>query len=834
MVGEVNERLKGYKIELGSAGLQGDKMIKNLQSMAKAFKQGKLSADELAKIIPNQRAQAIVLGIVKSGATEVADIYKTMSDRGITAGAVQEALNKIMNTSTHQIKRYKSGLQGAQTALGGFFEKSGFTKGFFKGMADELENVIRAFVVQDDGIEDNAESWENWGRLVVRVVGMVALALKLVVQVVFTVLEAFETLFTTVQTGLMLAFESVFSRLPTFIHKTLVDSVISAVQTIRDLDFPGADKLRSWLGFDTDFGGGLGPLPFLEGMSASAGAELEQLKLNAGIQLKFIEERVNKAGKSITDTFDSIFTGLTVLTAGDLGKVETTLNKSIGLDNKTVGRKRPPPGAKDPFGLKGKDAKQAAAFLAELIAMQQSAFQEALKTPGGTPEIPTKGIDVATDKLEGLLFLMNNPVLQQQILSDMFIESADMPTTSQGLADIEQKIRNIVGVISKLGAEDLTKILSGGVEGANKILLEQQKKAVTAQEIIQKGVAATNKRNLARREKQDKADAKLVERAAKKDNKERQRALKDAERDLEQLASSLASTASSLGGQLFDDIMDKEVTVAQAWANLGNSILTAIIDWTLQYAVETAFREVLVNQETINYLANVQVRKGAELQAISEVALARKAALPDAQLGTFTQAVSGAGGAGGAGAAGAGGAAAGGTSVASSASGAASTAMLGALLSWLLILAAILAVAYAIFSGIKSARDEARERRKREDTYRAALGFGPRNGPRGFASGGLVTGGTSGIDSVPAMLMPGEFVLNRGVVDSIRKGKPPSTPGSYATGGMVTPNAGATQIVFAPQIQTLSLPTSVQNQRYLRDTVARTQARLSKSRVRVF
>jgi hypothetical protein len=84
------------------------------------------------------------------------------------------------------------------------------------------------------------------------------------------------------------------------------------------------------------------------------------------------------------------------------------------------------------------------------------------------------------------------------------------------------------------------------------------------------------------------------------------------------------------------------------------------------------------------------------------------------------------------------------------------------------------------------------------------------------------------------MLMPGEFVLNRGVVDSIRKGKPPSTPGSYATGGMVTPNAGATQIVFAPQIQTLSLPTSVQNQRYLRDTVARTQARLSKSRVRVF
>ena len=88
----------------------------------------------------------------------------------------------------------------------------------------------------------------------------------------------------------------------------------------------------------------------------------------------------------------------------------------------------------------------------------------------------------------------------------------------------------------------------------------------------------------------------------------------------------------------------------------------------------------------------------------------------------------------------------------------------------------------------------------------------PKPSARGFSRGGFVTGGITGRDSVRALLMPGEFVVPKDVVDKIRG---PSSPAS----------AGAS-VVYAPQINTLALPTSTQNQRYYRDTVARTKRKL--------
>ena len=59
--------------------------------------------------------------------------------------------------------------------------------------------------------------------------------------------------------------------------------------------------------------------------------------------------------------------------------------------------------------------------------------------------------------------------------------------------------------------------------------------------------------------------------------------------------------------------------------------------------------------------------------------------------------------------------------------------------------------------------------------------------------GGLV-GGPPGIDKTPAMLSRGEYVLPRHVVDSIRAGKPPATPGHYNDGGLVTGGAAGGNI----------------------------------------
>ena len=53
--------------------------------------------------------------------------------------------------------------------------------------------------------------------------------------------------------------------------------------------------------------------------------------------------------------------------------------------------------------------------------------------------------------------------------------------------------------------------------------------------------------------------------------------------------------------------------------------------------------------------------------------------------------------------------------------------------------------------------------------------------PEGFAQGGLVTGGVAGRDSVPAMLMPGEFVLTKEQTDSLRKGNASLVGGSNVT-----------------------------------------------------
>jgi len=71
----------------------------------------------------------------------------------------------------------------------------------------------------------------------------------------------------------------------------------------------------------------------------------------------------------------------------------------------------------------------------------------------------------------------------------------------------------------------------------------------------------------------------------------------------------------------------------------------------------------------------------------------------------------------------------------------------------------------------------------------AALAFKGDTKATGFHTGGLVTG-PAGRDRIPAWLSAGEFVLPRTVVDAIRGGRAPSTPGRYADGGMVTAQNG--------------------------------------------
>lgn len=83
----------------------------------------------------------------------------------------------------------------------------------------------------------------------------------------------------------------------------------------------------------------------------------------------------------------------------------------------------------------------------------------------------------------------------------------------------------------------------------------------------------------------------------------------------------------------------------------------------------------------------------------------------------------------------------------------------------------------------------------------------------GFASGG-------GVDSVLARLSPGEYVLPKGLVDSIRLGKAPPKA-AYNAGGMVNagaqlPAGGGVNI----QMQTFAVPTRGQFRRWYKSSVA--------------
>ena len=75
------------------------------------------------------------------------------------------------------------------------------------------------------------------------------------------------------------------------------------------------------------------------------------------------------------------------------------------------------------------------------------------------------------------------------------------------------------------------------------------------------------------------------------------------------------------------------------------------------------------------------------------------------------------------------------------------------------------------------------------------------------------------MDSIAARLTPGEFVLPKGLVDSIRLGKAPPKA-SYANGGMVAAGAAAGPAAVNVQMQTFAVPSRGEFRRWYKSSVA--------------
>ena len=246
----------------------------------------------------------------------------------------------------------------------------------------------------------------------------------------------------------------------------------------------------------------------------------------------------------------------------------------------------------------------------------------------------------------------------------------------------------------------------------------------------------------------------------------------------------------NLGRQFVDDMMDHSITTEQAFKKLGVSMLTMLAETTAQFLLTEGLKQLIMSQTNQHQRDVEQQTMMASFARLAAVLAAEKVAanakkgikVQEATTSLLADKAKGTGG------------------ILASFAG---MGPWGFLLAGAAI-AGFIGMIVALVSSIK-----------------------------GFNKGGLVTGGSPGRDSVPAMLTPGEFVLTKSTVDSIRKGAAPRRPGFFANGGMVTAMGGmsgaGTVIQFAPTIQTIALPNAAQNQRYMRDTVARTNARLNRN-----
>lgn len=257
---------------------------------------------------------------------------------------------------------------------------------------------------------------------------------------------------------------------------------------------------------------------------------------------------------------------------------------------------------------------------------------------------------------------------------------------------------------------------------------------------------------------------------------------------LADMAASAGQAIYGLGRGFVSDLMDDSVTAKEAVANLRDSVLQYLAETLIQWTLTEGLKQLILSQTSEKkkqadqqMIASSLARNAIEVTAEKTASEAKKSTKTQEAVSSMSKdALKGKAGILG------------------------SFASLGPL-GPILAIAAIATLVATIASLISSVQ--------------------------GFNKGGLVTGGTPGTDSVPSLLTPGEFVLPKPTVDAIRRGAPPKTPGRFANGGMVTAGGGmvGTQVVFAPTIQTVALPNSVQNQRYYRDTVSRTVARLNRN-----
>jgi TP901 family phage tail tape measure protein len=787
----VNKRLKTNKIAFGAAATEGDGMIRTLRNMAKAFHEGNLSAEELNRIIPNARAQAVVLGIVKEGANDLTKSYKLMIDKQKISGVVFEKSNAIMRTASKQLDRYKSTLAVARKELGKMFTKSGAMGSFFRGMSEGLEDVAEAFRITSDEsntlFHSQENTWEHIGSLIARVGGTIVSVLKNIVTFVMGLGNAWFEVFESMQTSVTVLMDLIFR----FGKALATDLVLTVVKT-----FP---RLGTLLGIDDHE---------IDPMKKSVKRQIRELNDVAVTQFKAIGKNLASAGKGLLKPFVDVVQEIGTIWGMPLLDTTITTDHKFSEPFGATGKgkkKKPPPDLPGDVKATAKKLKEMSAIFAEALAGTQTEFQKAVTRQGlslfrdvmatgvsgaitqGTEELLSQQAELknlkfmtgATDPLPEVPVkdLAAKAATMQQVFERMKAGDKEFKTDSQLLEFLketqafagtaEEKLRDFVKLIQKISTEDIGKVVSGGLAGAQEILQKNLESVQSAEKMAEKNKARSeNKKHQVAadiQKKWDKAKAKHAKAQAKLDKKNAQQRLKE----VESIAQEYGAFGAQLMNQFAKDIFDSTKTIGDAFIGLFDNVLEMISNTLTEFLLAEGIKQAMLQTS-----ADVAISTNAQKQ-VSDTTTAVSKVTKD-------------------------------MSVAQS-----------GLVGWAAGLGPVglilLGILTPIFIGMIRG-------------FLSDLKSAPGKSSGGLvtnylASGGFVRMQPKGTDTVPAMLTPGEFVLSKPMVDSIRQGRSPNSS-HYASGGMVSHAASSSAAPVVVNMQTFAVPSKAQFRRWYKDTVA--------------
>jgi len=143
------ETFDRLNVAWGANALTGRKFIDFIQSLKHRLNSVnpaiRITTQELMRMIPNQRANAVILALLKTRVDDVGNAYTLMKDKVKSNGVAVAATNKIMETSAFKLEQLKATFEVLKVRFGEFITENAELGSIFEGMSIGLMASVEAF-----------------------------------------------------------------------------------------------------------------------------------------------------------------------------------------------------------------------------------------------------------------------------------------------------------------------------------------------------------------------------------------------------------------------------------------------------------------------------------------------------------------------------------------------------------------------------------------------------------------------------------------------------------------------------------------------------------------